>query len=81
SAIRSELENMTPDLAGNIVDNGIILTVCGALIRGIDTYLAEIVKNPVKNADVPLLTGAYGPRQGLDEPEKIKEINDTNYSQ
>ncbi|MDN5093855.1 rod shape-determining protein [Aliarcobacter butzleri] len=81
SAIRSVLENMPPDLAGDIVDNGIIITGGGALIRGIDTYLAEIVKIPVKIADEPLLSVAYGTSQVLDEPEVLKVINDMKNSQ
>ncbi|MFY9094521.1 rod shape-determining protein, partial [Aliarcobacter butzleri] len=81
SAIRSVLENMPPDLAGDIVDNGIIITGGGALIRGIDTYLAEIVKIPVKIADEPLLSVAYGTSQVLDEPELLKVINDMKNSQ
>ena len=35
---------MPPDLAGDVVDNGIIITGGGALIRGLDKYLTEIVK-------------------------------------
>src|SRR5574344_1065766 len=53
SAIRSVLENMPPDLAGDVVDNGIIITGGGALIRGLDKYLTEIVKIPVRILDEP----------------------------
>lgn len=74
SAIKSVLENMPPDLASDIVDNGVIITGGGALIRGLDTYLADIIKLPVKIADEPLLSVAYGTSQVLDQPELLKLI-------
>lgn len=74
SAIKSVLENMPPDLASDIVDNGVIITGGGALIRGLDTYLADIIKLPVKVADEPLLSVAYGTSQVLDQAELLKLI-------
>ena len=74
SAIKSVLENMPPDLASDIVDNGVIITGGGALIRGLDTYLADIIKLPVRIADEPLLTVAYGTSQVLDQEELLKLI-------
>ena len=74
SAIKSVLENMPPDLASDIVDNGVIITGGGALIRGLDVYLSDIIKLPVKIADEPLLSVAYGTSQVLDEPELLKLI-------
>ena len=74
SAIKSVLENMPPDLASDIVDNGVIITGGGALIRGLDTYLSDIIKLPVKVANEPLLSVAYGTSQVLDEPELLKLI-------
>ena len=74
SAIKSVLENMPPDLASDIVDNGVIITGGGALIRGLDVYLSEIIKLPVKIANEPLLSVAYGTSQVLDEPELLKLI-------
>ncbi len=74
SAIKSVLENMPPDLASDIVDNGVIITGGGALLRGLDTYLSDIIKLPVRVADEPLLSVAYGTSQVLDEPELLKLI-------
>ena len=74
SAIKSVLENMPPDLASDIVDNGVIITGGGALIRGLDVYLSDIIKLPVKIAGEPLLSVAYGTSQVLDEPELLKLI-------
>lgn len=74
SAIKNVLENMPPDLASDIVDNGVIITGGGALIRGLDTYLADIIKLPVRIADEPLLSVAYGTSQVLDQEELLKLI-------
>jgi rod shape-determining protein MreB len=75
TAVRSVLENMPPDLAGDVVDNGIILTGGGALIRGLDSYLADIVKLPVSVAEEPLLAVAYGTSKVLDEEALLRLIS------
>ena len=74
SAVRSVLEEMPPDLAGDVVDNGVILTGGGALIRGLDKYLADIIKLPVRVADEPLLAVAYGTSNVLDQEALLKLI-------
>lgn len=75
TAVRNVLEDMPPDLAGDVVDNGVALTGGGALIRGLDTYLAEIIKLPVHVAEEPLLAVAYGTSQVLNEEELLKLIS------
>lgn len=75
SAVRSVLEEMPPDLASDIVDNGVILTGGGALIRGLDKYLADIIKLPVSVADEPLLAVAYGTSNVLDQDALLKLIS------
>ncbi len=75
TAVRNVLEDMPPDLAGDVVDNGVVLTGGGALIRGLDTYLAEIIKLPVHVAEEPLLAVAYGTSQVLNEEELLKLIS------
>jgi len=74
-AIRQVLEDMPPDLAGDIVDNGIVLTGGGALIRGLDVYLSNDVKLPVRVADEPLLAVAHGTSKVLDEEKLLKLIS------
>ena len=74
-AVRQVLEEMPPDLAGDIVDNGVVLTGGGALIRGLDKYLANDIKLPVKVADEPLLAVAYGTSKTLDEESLLKLIS------
>ncbi|MDD2698600.1 MAG: rod shape-determining protein [Arcobacteraceae bacterium] len=74
-AIRQVLEDMPPDLAGDIVDNGIVLTGGGALIRGLDVYLSNDVKLPVRVAEDPLLAVALGTSKVLDEEKLLKLIS------
>ena len=73
-ALKDVLEVMPPDLAGDIVENGIILTGGGALIRGFDKYLSDIVKLPVFVADEPLLAVAKGTGKALEEIELLQQL-------
>jgi len=75
-AVRDVLENMPPDLAGDIVNNGLILTGGGALIRQLDKYLSEIIKIPVYVADEPLLCVARGTGRALEEIDQLHELFD-----
>jgi rod shape-determining protein MreB len=74
-AVRQVLEEMPPDLAGDVVDNGIVLTGGGALIRGIDKNIANEVKLPVRIAEEPLLAVAYGTSKVLDEENLLRLIS------
>jgi len=75
-AVRDVLENMPPDLAGDIVNNGLILTGGGALIRQLDKYLSEIIKIPVYVADEPRLCVARGTGRALEEIDQLHELFD-----
>ena len=66
-ALKFVLEKMAPDLVADIFKSGVVLTGGGALIRGLDKYLAEIVKLPVYVADEPLLAVAKGTGKALEE--------------
>ncbi|WP_457748260.1 rod shape-determining protein [Sulfurimonas sp.] len=73
-ALRDVLEQMPPDLAGDIVNHGIILTGGGALIRQLDKYLSDIVRIPVFVADEPLLAVARGTGRALEEIDLLQEL-------
>ncbi len=73
-ALRDVLEQMPPDLAGDIVNHGIILTGGGGLIRQLDKYLSDIVRIPVYVADEPLLAVARGTGRALEEIDLLQEL-------
>jgi Actin-like ATPase involved in cell morphogenesis len=73
-ALRDVLEQMPPDLAGDIVNNGIILTGGGALIRQLDKFLSDLVRIPVYVADEPLLAVARGTGRALEEIDLLQEL-------
>lgn len=74
-ALKDVLEVMPPDLAGDIVENGIVLTGGGSLIRGFDKYLSDIVKLPVFVADEPLLAVAKGTGKALEEIDLLQQLS------
>jgi rod shape-determining protein MreB len=59
-AIRETLDQLTPDLAADLMDQGLVLCGGGALTRGIDRYLAEQTGLPVRVACEPLSAVARG---------------------
>ena len=76
-ALKYVLEQTPPDLAGDIVENGIVLTGGGALLKGLDKYLSDIVKLPVYVAEEPLLAVAKGTGKALEEIDLLS--NSVNY--
>ncbi len=75
-ALRDVLEQMPPDLAGDIVNNGVVLTGGGALIRQLDKYLSDIIRIPVYVADEPLLAVAKGTGKALEQIDLLQELFD-----
>ncbi len=74
-ALKTVLEDTPPELAGDIVENGIVLTGGGALIRGLDKYLSDAVKLPVYVAEDPLLAVAKGTGKVLDELDTLQQTS------
>ncbi|EAL3942220.1 rod shape-determining protein, partial [Campylobacter jejuni] len=73
-ALKMVLEMMPPDLVSDIVENGVVLTGGGALIRGFDKYLSEIVRLPVYIVDEPLLAVAKGTGKALEEISLLQQL-------
>ena len=67
--VRIALENTAPELAADIVDQGIVLTGGGALIRGLDEYLREETGLPVSVAEDPLSCVALGTGRAMEDPQ------------
>lgn len=74
-ALKRVLEKTPPELAGDIVENGIVLTGGGALIKGLDVYLRDVVNLPVFVAEEPLMAVAKGTGKALEEIELLHRLD------
>ncbi len=74
NAIKVALENTPPELAGDIIDRGIVLTGGGSLLRGMDIRLREETNLPVITVENPLTTVVLGTGKVLDEIELLKKV-------
>ena len=72
--VKNCLENAPPELSGDIVDRGIMLTGGGAMLRGLDVLIREETGLPVTIADDPLSTVAIGAGMALDQLDVLKEV-------
>ncbi len=73
-AVKITLERTPPELAGDIVDKGIVLAGGGALLKGLDKLIHEETGLPVKVADDPLSCVVLGSGKALDELDVLREI-------
>ncbi|MGG0965175.1 rod-share determining protein MreBH [Bacillus subtilis] len=72
-AIRATLEDCPPELSGDIVDRGVILTGGGALLNGIKEWLTEEIVVPVHVAQNPLESVAIGTGRSLEVIDKLQK--------
>ncbi|MBQ2946060.1 MAG: rod shape-determining protein [Clostridia bacterium] len=73
-AVHGTLEETPPELAGDIVENGIMLSGGGAMIAGIDKYLSKRLGVKVKIAADPLDCVAVGAGKMFDFLDTIDDI-------
>lgn len=73
-ALKDVLERTPPDLAADIVENGIILAGGGALLKGLDRFLADATRLPVYIADDPLLAVVRGAGKVLERMDYLQQI-------
>ncbi len=72
--IRDSLEETPPELARDIVDQGLVLTGGGAQLRGLAVYLQENLKIPVITAERPLFSVALGVGKILEDIDAMKKV-------
>ncbi len=58
--VRVALENTPPELSSDLVDNGIVMSGGGALLRGLDKLISRETGLPVRIAENPLLCVVNG---------------------
>jgi rod shape-determining protein MreB and related proteins len=73
-AVRVALEQTPPELSADIVDQGIVLTGGGALLKNLDKRLRLETGMPIIVADDPLSSVVLGSGQALDNLEILREI-------
>lgn len=72
STLIATLEATPPELSGDLVDNGIIITGGGAKIKGIKAYFEDIAKVDVHISDSPLTAV-------VDGTKKLLKMNKNHY--
>ena len=73
-AVRVTLDQTPPELAGDIMDRGIVLTGGGALLRGLDERLRHETGMPVHVAEDPLTSVALGAGRCVEEFEALQQV-------
>lgn len=73
-AVRVALEKTPPELAADIVDQGIVLAGGGALIRNLDVLLREETGLPVMIAENPLCSVVIGSGKTLDQFDILSSV-------
>src|SRR5256885_2479153 len=72
-AVKVTLDKTPPELAADIMEQGIVLTGGGALLHGLDARLAAETGMPIAIAHNPLHSVAIGSGQGLQAVEGLKQ--------
>ena len=73
-AVRVALEVTPPELAADIVDQGIVLTGGGALLKNLDKRLKDATGMPIIVADDPLSSVVLGSGKALDNLDILREV-------
>jgi len=74
SALKVALENTPPELAGDIIDRGIVLTGGGSLLKGLDARLRDETALPIVTVDDPLTSVVLGVGKTLEELSLLRNV-------
>ena len=70
----STLEETPPELAGDIMEFGIVLTGGGALLKGLDDRLKHETGIPVHVSENALINVVLGSAMALEEIDVLKKV-------
>ena len=73
--VRAALENTQPEIAADVIDEGITMTGGGSLLRDIAAVLADETGLPVRVAENPLSCVALGAGRTLEDPEYRRTLS------
>ncbi|MGH8963647.1 MAG: rod shape-determining protein [Jatrophihabitantaceae bacterium] len=74
TAVRATLDRCPPELAGDLVTRGIVLTGGGALLRGLDARLQHEIGIPVLVADRPLDSVVLGTGTVVEHFDQLQKV-------
>jgi len=74
NAVKVTLDRTPPELAADIMEQGIVLTGGGALLHGLESRLQHETGMPIVVARDPLNCVAVGSGQCLEEFEALKRV-------
>lgn len=73
-AIKATLEKTPPELAADIMTNGILLAGGGALLKGLDVLINKETYMPVRIAENPLDCVALGTGKAIEEIDTLRKV-------
>jgi len=73
-AVKTTLDRTPPELCGDIMDRGIVLTGGGALLKGLDERLRHETGMPVIIAEQPLNCVVMGSGKCVEEFEALQQV-------
>ena len=73
-AVKTTLDKCPPELSGDIMDRGIVLTGGGALLKGLDERLRHETGMPILIAEEPLSSVANGSGKCVEEFEALQQV-------
>ena len=73
-AVKTTLDKCPPELSGDIMDRGIVLTGGGALLKGLDERLRHETGMPILIAEDPLDSVANGSGKCVEEFEALQQV-------
>ena len=76
-AVKTTLDKCPPELSGDIMDRGIVLTGGGALLRGLDERLRQETGMPIHIAEDPLDSVALGSGKCVEEFDALQQVLDS----
>ncbi|MEU8177578.1 rod shape-determining protein [Microbispora hainanensis] len=73
-AVQSTLDQCPAELAGDLIDNGIVLTGGGALLDGLDERLEKAVGMPINLVDQPLQSVVLGAGRCVERFDEMQDV-------
>lgn len=72
--VKDTLTELSPEVAADIYDRGVILTGGGALLEGIDQYMRGFIGLPVSIAEEPRCATVNGLLKMFDDPKLLERV-------